>query len=449
MKKLISLLLVFVMLFMYTESLATGTYAVGTKTERLPNPAVTAQIVERALGVRVNRKAEAGKSIYSVGWIDPPQEVHATSIDDRVYLSWIDEDTTNDMHAIYEKIGSTWYYIDVSTSINYNFYASDGTHTYGVSSVWYSTSSGDFYESDYLTVVTVSVLDGSDTPGTGADVRELSLTGTIDKTMYLDVYDNTYLHIKTDALTWVMSSNGALIAPDPDILAYTSLGKNLYLRASKHKGAVVVATYAYTTRVNSEGRTVYEQGSRRAFFNLYLTYHSGNAPAPKTNISKATIKTIKPQIYTGKEIKPYVSVIYKGKALTRNKDFTVKYSSNKAIGVGKVTITGKGAYTGTKTATFIINPKAVRLTGLLIGKKQLTVKWAKGTAITGYQIECSLNSNFKSVKRLTIANPKTVRKVVTKLNAGKKYYVRVRTYKKVNGKSYYSAWSNVMSRKTK
>ena len=43
----------------------------------------------------------------------------------------------------------------------------------------------------------------------------------------------------------------------------------------------------------------------------------------------------------------------------------------------------------------------------------------------------------------------TVKKKLTKLTSGKTYYVRVRTYKTVDGKNIYSAWSDVESVKVK
>ena len=49
-------------------------------------------------------------------------------------------------------------------------------------------------------------------------------------------------------------------------------------------------------------------------------------------------------------------------------------------------------------------------------------------------------TKVKTVKATTSAGKKCTLKV-SKLKAGKKYYVQVRTYKKVGGKTYYSSWS--------
>ena len=44
---------------------------------------------------------------------------------------------------------------------------------------------------------------------------------------------------------------------------------------------------------------------------------------------------------------------------------------------------------------------------------------------------------------------KTVSTVIKNLKQGKTYYVRIRTYKTVGGKKYYSEWSALMKKKMK
>ena len=73
---------------------------------------------------------------------------------------------------------------------------------------------------------------------------------------------------------------------------------------------------------------------------------------------------------------------------------------------------------------------------------KMTVKWAKNTKATGYQIQYSTSSSFASGnKTITITKNTTVSKVIGSLKKGKTYYVRIRKYKTVSGKKYYSAWS--------
>ena len=82
--------------------------------------------------------------------------------------------------------------------------------------------------------------------------------------------------------------------------------------------------------------------------------------------------------------------------------------------------------------------------------RAFTVKWKKKSNITGYQIQYSTNSKFKKGnKTIKIKKAKTVSKKITGLKPSKKYYVRIRTYKIVNKKTYYSSWSKKKNVTTK
>lgn len=82
--------------------------------------------------------------------------------------------------------------------------------------------------------------------------------------------------------------------------------------------------------------------------------------------------------------------------------------------------------------------------------KKLVVKWKKNTAGNGYQIQYSTSKKFaKGNKTETISKNKTTSYTIKKLKKKKTYYVRIRTYKKVSGKTYYSEWSSVKKVKIK
>lgn len=88
-------------------------------------------------------------------------------------------------------------------------------------------------------------------------------------------------------------------------------------------------------------------------------------------------------------------------------------------------------------------------------KKQIKVTWKKKSSVTGYQIQVSTSSKFKKSKTKTynVKKAKTTSKTIKSLNSKKKYYVRIRTYKKTkeNGKNVtrYSNWSGKKSVKVK
>ena len=82
-----------------------------------------------------------------------------------------------------------------------------------------------------------------------------------------------------------------------------------------------------------------------------------------------------------------------------------------------------------------------------VQNQAFTVKWKKKSSITGYQIQYSTNSKFKKKdsKTIKVKQAKTNSKRIKGLKVAKKYYVRVRTYKLVKKKSYYSSWSKKKS----
>lgn len=76
--------------------------------------------------------------------------------------------------------------------------------------------------------------------------------------------------------------------------------------------------------------------------------------------------------------------------------------------------------------------------------KKLTVTWKKNTAVTGYQIQYAGNNTFKNAKIVTIPSSKVTSRTIANLQK-KKYYVRMRGYKKDKGVTYYSSWSSAKS----
>lgn len=83
------------------------------------------------------------------------------------------------------------------------------------------------------------------------------------------------------------------------------------------------------------------------------------------------------------------------------------------------------------------------------GKKKLTVTWKKDKNVSGYQIKIATKKNFKGAKTYTVKSYKTYKKVIKKLKAKKKYFVKVRAYKTVGKSKVYGAYSAVRSCKVK
>ena len=82
--------------------------------------------------------------------------------------------------------------------------------------------------------------------------------------------------------------------------------------------------------------------------------------------------------------------------------------------------------------------------------KKLQVKYGKNNRATGYEVQYSTSKSFKkaATKMAKVTKKKTTTKTIGKLKK-KTYYVRVRSYLKKGGKTYYSAWSSKKAVKIK
>ncbi len=156
--------------------------------------------------------------------------------------------------------------------------------------------------------------------------------------------------------------------------------------------------------------------------------------------------------YNGTAKSPSVSVkTSSGKTLKKGTDYTVTYASGrKNVGTYKVTIKMKGNYTGSKTLTFKINPPKTGVSKLTPGKKTIAVSITKkSSGVSGYQVQYSTSKSFANATTKTISSYNTTKYTIKSLKTGKTYYVRVRTFKTVNGKKVYSDWSAAKSAKVK
>jgi hypothetical protein len=126
----------------------------------------------------------------------------------------------------------------------------------------------------------------------------------------------------------------------------------------------------------------------------------------RISISKASVTlSTSTYAYDGKAKKPGVTVKLNGKTLKNGTDYTVSYSNNTKVGTAKVTITGKGNYTGLVSKTYSIknNFKKATVSGIstkaFTGKnitQSITVKYNGKTLknVTDYTVSYSNNKNI-------------------------------------------------------
>ena len=131
----------------------------------------------------------------------------------------------------------------------------------------------------------------------------------------------------------------------------------------------------------------------------------------RISISKASVTlSTSTYAYDGKAKTPSVNVKVNGKTLKKDTDYTVSYSNNTKVGTAKVTITGKGNYTGSVSKTYSIknNFKKATISGIsnksYTGKnitQSITVKYNGKTLKKGTDYTVSYSSN-KNIGTATV-----------------------------------------------
>lgn len=137
---------------------------------------------------------------------------------------------------------------------------------------------------------------------------------------------------------------------------------------------------------------------------------------------------------------------YTHKSLTAGAGYTYRVRAYRTVG-------GKNYYSGWAYMTAYTKPATPNLTGLRATKSGHKIKatWKKvGGSASGYQIYWAKDKNFKKmVSKTTVSGQKKTSYTGKNFTKGKRYYVKVRAYKTVNGNKIYGAWSNVRNVKAK
>ena len=183
-------------------------------------------------------------------------------------------------------------------------------------------------------------------------------------------------------------------------------------------------------------------------------------------VKTKTTTTITFQWTKVKEATSYEIAKYKnGSWVTIKKTTALKYQNTGLKSATGYKYKVRAIYNNKKTGDQKVVVQGAWSNVLKVATKPLKVKWAdkdklvkkfpylkanwKKTNGTGYQIWASKSSTFKTHKTYWVKSPKTLKKTLKGLTDGKKYYVKIRAYKKYNGYTTYGAWSIVKSAKVK
>ena len=204
------------------------------------------------------------------------------------------------------------------------------------------------------------------------------------------------------------------------------------------KGGGTAAIMAYAAK-----GTNYTSGS--TFCTIKVTKRSNTIKASnirRTWYAKARNISINAKV-CGKALLKYSS---SSKSVKVDKKGMITIAA-KFTGSARITIRSSataGYNAATKHITVTVNPAGTTLTTAknLSGRKA-QITWKKNGYVTGYEIQYSVNKNFRSGSKKTVSGASKTKYTLTKLQKNKTYYVRIRTYKKSGTKKYYSSWSKV------
>ena len=161
-----------------------------------------------------------------------------------------------------------------------------------------------------------------------------------------------------------------------------------------------------------------------------------------TKISDLQISGITSRSYTGKAIRPSVTIRDGAYTLRSGKDYSLYYKDNKNVGTATITVKGKGSYTGSKKVYFKIIPRETKIVDVSLTRQELTISWDEVPEADMYYI---YRSEDKGVTYKKIATEYAgTTSIVTKFPMGSKYTYRIRCSKIVKGKTYYSLYSRAV-----
>jgi hypothetical protein len=187
--------------------------------------------------------------------------------------------------------------------------------------------------------------------------------------------------------------------------------------------------------VEEEGTAVFSCPETK--IRIRLVVGEGNSQKKDLKDAKVTLPA-DTFVYTGEEITPYAQLTYGDTLLVEDTDYTVKCEDNKAVGAAKITFTGKGDYTGSISADYYIGPDLVPvyLKKAVIAKKTAKLEWNIFKGADGYQVYYSTKKS-KGYKKLYSGTDTSLETKTVKSGM----FIKIRTYKKVGKKTYYSEWS--------
>lgn len=382
--------------------------------------------------------------LYPNGKIDSYQKIHRAGLESK----WsVTGKTPKIIETKWGKIG-----VDICRDGHFypelgRYYAASGctmfihpTATTG--NAWYrSTRIGSYVDRDGMASITCNLLGGDG----------------------IYVADGSYEYDPAD-----IDENGDFVggSPIPDtIYNQNEVENDPYWKSSNWLGSggvfnstSFIATKGSTSslelkpRVNYNGTGAYSDGFEERGKTSPLGLEIADMNLKGTGFS-GTAATFKPALYA--KMYDQLAQLYREGYTTKIEETTKVEPVTEETTIAEPTTEEATKATETKQETtkqsetkkVVVNKTSVKK--VTPAKKSIKLLWKKASGVKGYQIQYSTGKKFAKATTIWVKKASTTKLTIKKLKKASRYYVRIRAYRVVKGKKYYSDWSRKKSVKTK
>lgn len=188
------------------------------------------------------------------------------------------------------------------------------------------------------------------------------------------------LTVKDIDITWPTVNKKAGVYGDTWAAIVTFTGGSASLNGENVPGTFVLKEAAVKPNAGETNYTLVFTSNDGKYTGIEKSY--SDATVEKRNISNATVAAIPAVTYTGSAHTPEPAVTDLGGSLLKGTDFDYSYDANTDVGPAKVTINGKGNYTGSKDVAFTISKAVVTLTDSNMSNIEVYANDSKNTSAT-------------------------------------------------------------------
>lgn len=204
--------------------------------------------------------------------------------------------------------------------------------------------------------------------------------------------------------------------------------------------------YQYIPRKESNIQVLFEDDEYWCALNIsqYGEYILGEEEIKPLTIDDIAAIGSMEYAYTGEEICPQPRMELDGRLIVPGLDYVSTYRNNTQVGIASMVLTCIGDYEelGSKEFFFTITPGTPVIRKARGGIRRMRVKWERTKEkVDGYEMQYGTSAEMESAQ--TVKLKRRTAKTLKKLNSNETYYVRVRAWKEVENRKYFSPWSSV------